>query len=275
MSDIATMPGGWSEREEGSRGCSRRGLPAAGLAFALGALALGGCSVATTDAIGTGDSEVTASLATDTVRPGDTLDGLRFVSTLPAPAGGSGERPISPDDLIEIDVFQVDELDRSVRVAENGTIALPLIGEVQAAGRSARQLEGDLRQRYGQDYLESPQISVFVKDSAGQKVTVDGQVRSAGIQPVTTSSSLVGVVAQAGGLTDIADASKIFVFREIGGERLVSRYDLKGIRSGKTRDPRIYGGDVVVVFDSASRTAMRNLRETLGVVRGAAGVLPI
>ena len=243
------------------------------VAVALSTVSLTACAERQPRTFGSVGSTVSAPLAADTAWPGEALDGIRVVSRLPERTGQGGERPISADDLIRIDVFQVDQLDRSVRVGESGAIALPLIGEVKAAGLSARQLEVDLQQRYGKDYLESPQISVFVEESAAQKATVDGEVRQPGVQPVTSSSSLSSVVAEAGGLSQIADATKIFVFREASGEKLVARYDLKSIRSGGASDPRIYGGDVVIVFDSRSKTAMRNLREALGVVRGATGIL--
>ncbi len=211
------------------------------------------------------------------VAPGASEGNIRVVSELPPPpqlASGGGQ-PIAENDVVEIDLFQVDDLDRTVQVDSRGMIALPLIGEVQAAGKTVRELEGEIRDRYGARYLQSPQVSVFVKESFGQRVTVDGEVRKAGIYPTSSTTSLIDVLAQAGGLSDIADASKVYVFRDMGNERLVANYDAKAIRNGKRSDPRIYGGDVVVVFSSGSRVAMRNLREVLGIARSAAIIAPM
>ena len=249
-------------------------------AVALGALA--GCTTSTLDkgveARGSASYAATRGAAArddlELVRPGASEGGIRVVASLPARSAADGGQTISADDLLEIDVFQVDELDRSVRVDARGMVSLPLIGDVKASGLSSRELEGELQRRYGADYLESPQISVFVRESAAQRATVDGEVRKAGLQPVTNSTSLVDAIAQAGGLTDIADPTKIFVFRQAGEEKLVARYDLKAIRSGKAPDPSLEGGDVVVVFGSSSKIAMRNLRQVLGVATGARGIVP-
>lgn len=210
------------------------------------------------------------------VKVGDRLDGIQVVSRLPKPQSNSatGAQAIASNDVLEIDVFGVNELDRTVQVDSQGKIALPLIGEVEAKGKTVRQLEQTLKSRYGRNYLESPQISVFMKESVGQRVTVDGEVKKAGIYPVSANTSLVDIIAVASGLTDIADEKKLYVFRNYGDKRLVANYDLKKIRAGQTPDPQLYGGDVVVVFTSSSKIAMKNLRDALGVARTASLFVP-
>ena len=231
--------------------------------------------VSSADVLDPGQSTTTNSMKAAPA-PGVTAGNLRVVKQLPPPQPGSeGEsQKIAKNDTLEIDVFQVDELDRTVQVNSSGFISLPLIGEVEAAGKSARVLERDLEQAYGAKYLQSPQISVFVKESVGQRVVVDGEVNSAGIYPVTAGSSLLGVVSQAGGLKRIADPSKVYVYRDYGEQKLVANYSVKDIRLGKTPDPTIYGGDVVVVFSSSSRIAMENLSQILGVATRAAVFVP-
>ena len=81
---------------------------------------------------------------------------LRVVPELPPPAQNGGEQPISPNDVLQVDVFQVDNLDRTVQVDATGKISLPLVGSVQAAGRTARQLEEEIESAYGAKYLQSP-----------------------------------------------------------------------------------------------------------------------
>lgn len=196
---------------------------------------------------------------------------LRIVSELPVPentADGT-ERPISPGDILEVAVFQVPDLSRTVQVDDAGRVSLPLIGVVPASGKSVRTFENDIKLAYGRDYLQSPEISVFVKESAANRVTVDGEVRRAGIFPLPPSSSLLDAVALAGGFSDIADESKVYVFRQVGDQRLVANYDVSAIRQGRRSAPRLYGGDVVVVFRSASRVAFQNLKEALGVATSA------
>jgi polysaccharide export outer membrane protein len=89
---------------------------------------------------------------------------------------GRPEYRIGPSDLLSVTVFQTKDLDREVRVDNAGQVSLPLIGAVEAAGRTAHELEADLATRYGARYLQDPQISVFVKEFASQRVSVDGAV---------------------------------------------------------------------------------------------------
>lgn len=249
----------------------RKGLIAATILISLVAAA---CT-STGDAGNSGAAG--ASLAHTGVRAGETDGDLRVVEVLPPPLNthDGADQPLAASDVLEVDVFQVDDLDRTVQVDSSGQISLPLIGSVQAAGKTVRALEQEIESAYGGNYLQSPEVTVFVKESFGQRVTVDGEVAKAGIYPVTGRSTLLEIIAVAGGVREIADPTKIYVFRDHGGQRLVANFNVEQIRSGKSSDPRIYGGDVVVVFTSQSRVAMRNLREALGLASSAAGLAVI
>ena len=203
------------------------------------------------------------------------LGDLQLVASLPAPSDAGGTQKIAPNDLLEISVFQVDDLNRTVRVDDRGQISMPLIGQVSAAGQSSQQLEQSIQAKYGQNYLQNPVVTVFVKESSAQSVTMDGQFAKPGIYPVASQSTLMRSVALAGGLTQTADENKIYVFRKSGDQTYVSSFSAASIRGGKTPDPRVYGGDVVVSFVSSGKVAMQNLREALGIAvsaRGLAGI---
>ena len=75
-------------------------------------------------------------------------------------------------DVLDISVFQVPELTKSVQVADTGTINLPLLGEVEVAGRTAQQVERDLTTKLGAKYLQNPQVTVFVKEYNSHQVTI-------------------------------------------------------------------------------------------------------
>lgn len=199
---------------------------------------------------------------------------LTIVKDLPPPPDTKGgmDQPIAQGDVLEVDVFQVDDLDRTVQVGSDGQISLPLIGTVEAAGKTTSTLKNEIEKAYGAKYLQSPDVTIFVKDSAGQRVTVSGAVRRAGVFPVTGNTSLVQALAQAGGFNEIADKSKVYVFRDFGSRKLVANYDVGRIEDGKLADPRVYGGDTIVAFDSATKIAGRNLRAILG---GAASAVSI
>lgn len=203
---------------------------------------------------------------------------LKTVTELPPPLNSDGGRLqfISQNDVLEVDVFGVDELDRTVEVDSTGQISLPLVGQVTAAGKTQRQLEQELRQLYGARYLESPQINVNVKESSGQRVTVEGEVVKAGIYPISSRATLLRSIAQAQGFSKIANPSKVYVFRKRGTENYVANYDVEAIRAGRRSDPRIYGGDIIVVFSSTGKVAMENLKSVLGIATSAGrlAVLP-
>lgn len=205
--------------------------------------------------------------------PVGTRDGdLEVVASLPAPAATNNGRDelIAENDLLEVDVFQVDELDRTVRVDSNGRISLALIGTLDAKGKTIPQLESEIEAKYASNYLQNPEVSLFMKESAGQRVTVDGSVNKPGIYQVTSTTTLLQIIAEAGGFREIADEKKVYVFRQFGDRKLVANYSVADIRTGKKPDPRIFGGDVIVSFDSSAKVAARNLREALGLASSAA-----
>jgi polysaccharide export outer membrane protein len=248
-------------------------LVVGGLAMIAGPIL--GCSSAGGPA-GSGSTDA-MQLASTGPSAGSSGGGLNVVRDLPAPSNASGgsDQPLASGDVLEVDVFQVDNLDRTVQVDASGRISLPLIGSVTAGGVTLRDLEQEVERAYGAQYLQSPDVTIFVKESAGQRVTVDGEVMKAGIYPVTGTASLLDAVALAGGFQEIADPTKVYVYRDINGQKLVANYNVTEIRQGKRNDPRIYGGDVIVVFQSKSKIAMRNLKDALGVAANASRIAVI
>ena len=90
--------------------------------------------------------------------------------TSAATPGSSGYK-VGPLDVVEFSVFKVPELTRTVQVAETGTVNLPLVGEVHAAGRTAQEIERELARTLGAKYLQSPQVTILVKEYNSQRVT--------------------------------------------------------------------------------------------------------
>lgn len=205
-----------------------------------------------------------------------TTDGdLTIVENLAPPENVIDGTPqkISINDILEVDVFQVNDLDRTVTVEANGQISLPLIGAVMAAGRTLPELEQALENEYNQNYLQNAEISVFMKESFGQRITLDGQFSKPGIYPATNQTTLIQAVAQAGGLTPLSDERKVFVYRKYSYGKRVANYSIRDIRAGNSPDPRLYGGDVVVAFTSKSKIAAQNLRQALGIASSATRVI--
>ena len=99
-------------------------------------------------------------------------------------------------------VFQAPELSKTIQVSEAGTINFPLIGELDAAGKTAREIEQELSKKLGTKYLQNPQISVFVKDHFSQRITVEGAVKKPGVYPIAGGMSLLQAMAEAQGFED-------------------------------------------------------------------------
>ncbi len=232
----------------------------------LAAVALAGCSSG-----GGLRPEPGAAAPVDATGDGS----LRVVADLPPPldANGGTNQTIAAGDTLSVDVFQVDTLDATVQVDNSGNISLALVGSVSVAGKTLTDLETELEQRYGARYLQRPDITVSMKESVGQRVTVDGEVRRAGLYPIAGQATLLQVIATAGGFNDIGDPDKVYVFRTYGGQQLVAQYNVTAIRSGKRPDPRIYGGDVVVSFASGMKVLGSNLKDALGLARSATGLV--
>jgi polysaccharide export outer membrane protein len=171
---------------------------------------------------------------------------------------------IGPLDVVEVSVFKVPELSRTVQVADSGTINLPLVGELPAAGRTARDVERDLTKRLSRKYLQSPQVNVFIKEYNSQRVTIDGSVKKPGVYPVRGNATLLQIIATAEGFTDTAEPN-VVVFRDVDGKRSAAKFDVNEIRDGKSKDPQILQGDLIVVSDSAVKSAYQGLLKVLPV----------
>lgn len=181
--------------------------------------------------------------------------------TSAATPGNKGYK-IGPLDVVEFSVFKVPELKRTVQVSGAGTLNLPLVGEIQAAGRTARQVERDLTKKLGAKYLQSPQVTILIKEYNSQRVTVEGAVKKPGVYPLRGKTSLLQVIATAQGLDSVSD-STVVVFRRINGKRLAARFDVGQIRSGEANDPPIQSGDVVVAPTSAMKGAFDTIMKSL------------
>jgi polysaccharide biosynthesis/export protein len=166
---------------------------------------------------------------------------------------------IGPQDNLEINVFQVMDLTKTVRVESSGMILLPLIGQVRASGRTVKDLSDEIAQKLGEKYVKDPLVTVTVMESASQKVTVDGAVTQPGIYPISGNTTLSQAVALARGTIEDANLRQVAVFRNEGEKRMAAVFDLSAIRAGRLPDPPVYANDVIVVDTAGGRRLLRSL----------------
>jgi len=197
--------------------------------------------------------------------------------TFTPPSGGNtqtasigGDYRIVPDDILQIVVYQAPDFTRDAQVDAAGNVNLPLLGGIPVAGRTAHDVEGEITRRLKAKYMQNPQVSVSVKDAVGLRVTVDGAVAKPGVVQLRGNVTLLSLIAQSGGFTDTADKSNVLIVRNTDKGRSLARFDTNAIAAGTTDDPPVYGGDTVVVDDSAGKVAWKNLGSGLGILGAAA-----
>lgn len=151
--------------------------------------------------------------------PGAAALNSRIFSRVSSPLAET-DLPIGPGDLIEVSVFEVEELSKlKLRVPMRGSVTLPLLGQIPAAGRTAIELEDEIRTRLQQRYMHDPQVSVFVHEQRSQRISVIGAVRKGGVYPLTSRLRLADALATADGLADEAD-HMLYLIRRVPASEL-------------------------------------------------------
>lgn len=171
------------------------------------------------------------------------------------------DRPylIGPLDKLSIDVFRVPELSsKEVQADASGRVSVPLVGSIDAAGKTpgelARIIEAGLRGKY----VREPKVTVNVTETVSQVVAVDGEVREPGLYPVVGRMTLMRAVAAAKGNTDLAKLDEVMIFRTVNRQRMVALYNIKAIRRGVYDDPQVFANDMVVVGQSQARRIFKD-----------------
>jgi polysaccharide export outer membrane protein len=126
-------------------------------------------------------------------------------------AASAQEYRIGPEDVLGINVFEAQELNREVRVSASGEISLPLLGSVRATGLTPRELEFVLQELLHRTYMKDPHVSVFVREMQSHPISVMGAVRRPGVFQIRGSKALLEVLSLAEGLADDAGETVIIL----------------------------------------------------------------
>lgn len=185
------------------------------------------------------------------------------LSKEPSGNSGAGEYTIGSGDVLLVNVWGHDDLSREVVVSETGAFSFPLIGGVEAAGLTIKELEAKLAALLSAGYLVNPYVTIRIKGFESKKVYVLGQVRSPGTYSLDKETSLIEIISRAGGVSD--DAGWIIeVVRPSGRSRdkpvtpeeakreEIIRADVEGLLGGRPEDNiRIEGGDTIFIPKAA------------------------
>jgi polysaccharide biosynthesis/export protein len=126
---------------------------------------------------------------------------------------GDGEYRIGPEDVIEVFVWNEEELAVTAVVRPDGKITVKLIGDIVASGKTAKELESEIRTKLV-PFIEGAKVNAVVKEINSPKVSVGGEVRKPDVYTIKQKTTVLGAISLAGGLTEYAKKDKIVVMRE-------------------------------------------------------------
>jgi len=174
--------------------------------------------------------------------------------TGPAPVAASvplvnpDEYIVGESDLVHISVWKEPELSQIVVVRPDGKISIPLMNEVKVSGMTPTQIQTLLTTRL-KAFIVDPQVTVTVSDVRSKNAFITGEVAHPGAYSLLMPTTVVQLIAKAGGLSPYANRGGIFVLRDVNGKSVRLRFPYKDVLRGKKEDSNIElrPGDTVVV----------------------------
>lgn len=172
------------------------------------------------------------------------------------PAVALPEYRVNPGDELQISVWREDQLQRSVRVLPDGSLSFPLVGRIEGAGRTTREIEAAISAGLASKYVDGnvPDVTVAVAQTSGLQFSVIGKVRSPGTFTPGRYLTLLEALSLAGGVDEFASLDNVVVVRKSGEGLVVIPAKLSDIlrsRSVSTAAvnalPLIRSGDTVIV----------------------------
>ncbi len=158
------------------------------------------------------------------------------------------EYTIGLGDAIEVHIWKEAELSRPATVRLDGRISLPLLGDLEAAGKTIPNLTAELEKRYSKIIAE-PAVTVMLQESRSRRYYILGQVTNAGEFPLDTPITVLQAIARSGGFREWAKTDNIAVVRRVGGQEKILKFDYDALVKGKdvNQNLAIAPGDTIVV----------------------------
>jgi polysaccharide biosynthesis/export protein len=155
---------------------------------------------------------------------------------------------IGNEDVLKITVWKDLELSQVIPVRSDGKITLPLIGEMQATGKTPKELQADITTEL-QSFISKPQVTVIVQEIRSKRFNILGHVQKPGSYVLTPPVTVVDAIALAGGFRDFAKTKNIYVLRDDGGKQVRVPFNYKQVIKGSDPDQNIelQARDTIVV----------------------------
>lgn len=157
---------------------------------------------------------------------------------------------LAPGDIIEMKVYQEDDLTSHVRVNADGTVTLPLLGAVRVAGKTADEASEFIRAALEKDYLNNPHVTLSVVEFAKKRFSVMGEVKLPGFYliPENERINVLQALSMAGGYTAFSRGTRIQVKRIVEGREMVLWVDAKAMAGERNVQPlEVLPGDAITV----------------------------
>jgi polysaccharide export outer membrane protein len=182
----------------------------------------------------------TAASASDWPKPDDKKQP-------PQPPAASDEYRLGPGDKLRIEVYKDPQLSQSVQVRPDGKITLPLVGDVEAAGRTPLELR-DLLAKSLKDFMNNPTVTVIVVEALASQIFVMGEVSHPGSMQLYGPTTILQAIAMAGGFKEFANTKDVRVLRPNGnGSMQQLRFNYKDVLNGDAKPFYLRAGDTVIV----------------------------
>lgn len=165
-----------------------------------------------------------------------------------APAASPSKYLVGESDVLHINVWKEPEITQTVVVRTDGNISLPLIDEVKVAGMTPLQIQGTIAERL-RAFLNNPQVTVTVTEIHSKRAFITGEVARPGGYSLNTETSVLQLIAQAGGLTPFAKRDSIIILRLENGKQQRLPFKYSEVVQGKSAEQNfaLHPGDTVVV----------------------------
>jgi len=163
-------------------------------------------------------------------------------------AADSNQYMIGAEDVLYIHVWKEETITRTVTVRMDGRISMPLIDDIQAAGKTPLQLKEELTRKL-KEFIDNPTASVIVMEANSFKVYVSGQVKTPGVYRLRSETSIAQIISMAGGLTEWANPKKISVIRKEDGKEKRILVNFKKVIQGDDLSENLIlkAGDTIII----------------------------